>query len=92
MKRLIIAPCPKRKGTAPGKAGIGSLMLATYLWAVVMALGVWDYYILKFPPCHLPRVYQVSRGDPEELLQIRLRREVETPACRQAGILEEINR
>jgi len=23
-----------------------------------MALGVWDYYIIKFPPCNLPRVYQ----------------------------------
>ncbi len=34
------------------------LIIATYLWAVVMALGVWDYYILRFPPCNLPRVYQ----------------------------------
>ena len=47
-----------RSRTAPGKAGIGSLMLAALLWAVVMVLGVWDYYILKFPPCNLPRIYQ----------------------------------
>lgn len=41
------------------------LIIATYLWAVVMALGVWDYYIIKptesvhrFPPCHRPKIYQ----------------------------------
>lgn len=34
------------------------LVLATYLWAVVMALGVWDYYVIKFPPCYLPKIYQ----------------------------------
>lgn len=34
------------------------LIISSYLWAVVMALGVWDYYIIKFPPCHLPKIYQ----------------------------------
>jgi len=34
------------------------LIIATFLWAIVLNLGVWDYYLLKFPPCNLPKVYQ----------------------------------